>query len=399
ASSGGAGGASSGGAAGAGGSSSGGGAAGAGGSSSSGGAAGAGGGGAAGAGGEGGAAGGGGEGGAPAGTVLLLAGGTGDFLAGAYQPGPGWTSAKLTGKTAHGVGVAVTGGGEGVGVARAEPGGALRYALWSAGKWASMADVGPSVTTRDAPSIVGSASAVHVVFHGDDYKHYYAERSGKWAPAAEPVKPPAKEQSFGPSPAAIALVGADVVIAYAGDDGKLYEQVRSAGAWKPAAATGAALASLKPGLCSLDKGPELLAVYVRSSDKKLAWLARTAGTWSQAKDVEANTYSGDPLALAALSGGRAVLTFRGLDGKIYASVYDPGKNPPWAQPAAVASPNPAIKSGPSLAPGTGGTDAELAFVDAGSQAAYHSRLAGGKWSAPALVGGSGLLHAAVASMP
>jgi hypothetical protein len=362
----------------------------------------AGGGGAGGSGASGGGGSGGGGGSPVAPTLLLVATGSQHVALASFAEASGWSLTKMVGETSgHAPALAVAAGGVGVAVWRHSgslPLGLLRFATWSGG-WSMPAGLAGGVTARAAPAAVASGAAVHLLFHGDDFKHYFAAYQGAWSPTAEPVTAPAKPQSFGPEPGRIAALAAASIASFPGDDGMLYEQARAMGTWQPATAIAATSTKLTGAIVAMVGGAaELLAVYSRAGDKKIQWTARTSGSWSAPADVETNTFSGDPPSLVALAGGTAVLAFRGLDGKAYFSRYDPSQMAPWTVPAPIATPSPSVLSPPALAPGIGVAEAELVYVEAAG-AVHHARLAGGSWSAPAPVGGSGLVAAAIARTP
>ena len=52
-----------------------------------------------------------------------------------------------------------------------------------------------------------------------------------------------------------------------------------------------------------------------------------------------------------------------------------------------------------MAAGVGGADAEIGFVNTVDGKAYHARLTGMIWSAPALVGGTSLTTISITSAP
>ncbi|MCS6901419.1 MAG: hypothetical protein RMJ98_17355, partial [Myxococcales bacterium] len=111
-----------------------------------------------------------------------------------------------------------------------------------------------------------------------------------------------------------------------------------------------------------------------------------------------NALSDDPPALVGLPGGGALVAFRGTDGKIYWSTWNGSA---WNQAAALipGGANPKIKSGPSLARGLLG-DAELVFIqDDALGAISHATFTKGSWEAPSIVGGTGLVGAAIARTP
>src|SRR5262249_45430706 len=146
--------------------------------------------------------------------------------------------------------------------------GELRYSIADSNAWTPFVAVAAGVTTRARPSVAALGTA-HVAFHGEDFKHYYAEHQATWMPMAEPIGG-APQQSFGPSPPTVTVLGGNVVVAFAGDNGDLYDQTRTAGAWQPASAHSLGnVVSVTPALVALSQGPELMLLYVRKTDSKL----------------------------------------------------------------------------------------------------------------------------------
>jgi hypothetical protein len=357
-------------------------------------------------GGSAGSSGAGGDGGGPTGTVLLLANMTTKVLAASFHPNEGWSTALMPEEIDGRPAVATTGGGEGVGLVRELKTGALRWVGWSPMGWTPFSALGPGITSRAAPALGGDETGAHAIFHGDDYKHYYASFSaGAWAVKAEPVGG-AAAQAFGPNPGAVVGFDGKAVAAYPGSDGQLYVQERPAGAWE---SSGIALPSSKttqitPTAVKLGlPQPTLLLVFVRQEDAGLYWSSHIEGQmWSAPAPVSATALSQDPVALAPLANGKgAALAYRGLDGKIYVSRFDPAASPPWTPPAGIAVPNPSIPSTPALATGVGGADAELVYIDAATGKALHARLKGGAFGPATDVApnASGLTHASLASLP
>ncbi len=346
----------------------------------------------------------GGGGGSGGGTLLLLAGGPSSVLGASFVPNQGWTSQTLSGSTGDGTALTITTAGDGVGALRQTGTGALRFTVWSGASWTALGDVASQLTTRAAPALDSAGTAAQLVSHGDDYLHYYGAYQGSWNPTAELVKPQSQPQSFGPTPARIALLGSDVVVAFAGNDGSLYAQTRSGGTWQGAVNVTGSKIGLSPAIAALSSGAELMVVYVnddpnQSDDKKIFWSTRSAGLWSTPLKISDTIFTDEPPALAALAGGEALLAFRGTDGKPYTARYTPGANPPWSAAFGVDNPNPSVASPPAVAPGIGGVDAELAYVSQGTGSAAHTRLTGLSWATPVTVGGSGLGHVAIASAP
>ncbi len=345
-------------------------------------------------------------------TVLLaLAGGGTSIVGGEYHPGGTWAANTIMGpegtsgttaQTGFAPAIALLTPTSAIGVIGSSgSGGELFYTTWSSpGGFASFQAVAPGVTTGGAPSIAASGGSAYVVFLGTDFKHYLAVwGTSSWSVTDEPVTPPGGTQAFGPSPATIAALGADVVIAYAGNDHDLYDQTRSGSVWQPALAHGIAAQDLglTPTLIAPTASANLMIAYVRGTDSQIMFTAHTAGGWSTPAAVYATAFTNVAVALTALPGGRAVLAYRGQDTNLYWSIYTPGPAPTWSQPAAVATPNWSTPSTPALAPGVGGMQAEMVFVDGTTKDAEHVRLST-TWSTPEGVGGSGFTCAAVTSM-
>jgi hypothetical protein len=332
--------------------------------------------------------------------VLLLAGGGTKVLAGEFHPGVAWAVTQLSSTTDKAPGIAMTGANSATGVIRnTTVGNEVAYTTWAPGSFQAFTSIASGVTTQAAPSIAASGSRADVAFLGDDNKHYYAARLVAWNPIAEAVGGVAS-QSFGGSPAAVAALGSDTVVAFVGSNGDLYDQTRTGNAWLVASAhnLGNTLA-LQPSMIAPTTGPSLMIAYVRSTDAKILFTTRTGSVWTAPALIDPNSFTADPVALTALPGGEAVLAFRGLDQAIYFSRYTPGSVPLWSPPGPLVTPNVTTTSRPALAAGVGGVDAEIGFINAVDGKAYHARLTGTSWSAPVSLGGAQLTNVAITSAP
>jgi hypothetical protein len=129
---------------------------------------------------------------------------------------------------------------------------------------------------------------------------------------------------------------------------------------------------------------------------------RSASTkaWSAPAAIDVAATTKDGVRIAALPGGRAVVGFRGADGKPYASTYDAARATPWSSPAPLGGvANPAVLSVPAVAPGVCGEDAVAAFVDAAGNVSI-AGLRGTAWASRGpLAGISGATHVSVATRP
>ncbi|HVY45086.1 MAG TPA: hypothetical protein VHB21_04365, partial [Minicystis sp.] len=288
--------------------------------------------------------------------------------------------------------------------------GDVDFVLWNdggSGVWGSFAQLGADVSYT-GPLMAGGGGTIDLTFQGalsPTTRHYfYARRDASWGITAEPVAFSGND-SFGWDAAAVTRLGADTVIAYAGDNHDLYDQTRTTSGWLQA--SGHSLGNngigVAPALVALGAGgaADLMIVFVRSDTSpanQVQFTKRTPGnppSWSAPIAIDANAYSNAPPAAATLANGDVVVVFLGQDQKGYFSRWTGTPTRAWTVPAALSAGT--LASPPAVAPGVGSADAEIAFVDATSGAVFHARLAGTTLATPALVGGAALSHVAIAS--
>jgi hypothetical protein len=267
---------------------------------------------------------------------------------------------------------------------------ALQYATRGS-SWSGLAQIAAD-STIDTPSLASDgAGKLHVVYRGSDSKFYHGTFTGSWDAAADPVGGSAA-QSYGPSAPAAAWAGGLVVV-QDGSNGYLYDLALASSAWTatehPQALVATQGAIPSPSVIALSGGTsDLLVVFAHQGDYKLTSQARASGTWSAPALIDPNAYTTDPVALAALSGGRAVMVFRGGDQKAYFSLYNPSASSQWTAPAPLIAPNnPVIAGLPAVAPGICGDDAVAVYPPAPGQARL-VRLRGGSWVAPEAIPGT-----------
>lgn len=335
-----------------------------------------------------------GSGGAPPldGQAVFVALSSTTVTAGSFTEGGGWSVESSAAGGSQRPAVAMRGQDDALALFRDD--GALAYVTLDGAGWSSPANVGAAITTRATPALAAGSTSFAAVFHGDDFKHYFAAYASSFNPSAEAVGNP---QSFGPNPASIALLGTTSVLTFVGDDGNLYDQSRVGGVWQAASGHGLSGLDDTPAIVALDAGADLLVVFNRTSTA-VSFTTRSGAVWSTPADIP-SALTQDPVSLAPLSGGRAALAFRGTNGKVYAAIYDPGGGQPWSSPVAIDAPAGDTPSTPAVAPGVGGAEAELVYVTTGSGDVRHSRLQGSTWSASVSAGGSGLTSVAAASAP
>lgn len=350
--------------------------------------------------------GGGGSGGMSTGSILLLAGGPSSVLEATFEESAGWSTATLASGMTSAPAVAMEGEKAGLGVFLGPSGNAPLFVRWEGAGFTAPLAVGMQASAKGALSMVRGVDAYSVGFWGTDNAHYlvrYVGSMGGWS-LPEAVQPPGGFHSVGNSEPSVAMSGGDVILAHAGMDGKVYEQLRVAGEWQSATGhdVGGASITVAPTIVGLSGGADdLMIVYVRAANSQIGWMTRQAGApggWS-AGALITDALTQTSVAVAPLPNGGAVMAFRGLNSGVYTSLYTPGASPPWSAPAALASLAVTTPSRPALAPGLGEASAELAFVDAATGAARHARLVNGQWTDPQAIGGTGLQFVGMASHP
>jgi hypothetical protein len=328
----------------------------------------------------------------PGPVLLVLAGGAANIVGGSFN-GSSWTTTALTGTTTSSIALGITSARQGVGLIRGAAN-QLAYATW-AGSWVDFAPVATD-TTRGAPTLSPSGIGVQAVFHGLDYKFYYAAFDGAtWNPVAEPVGG-AASQSYGPIAPSVATLGTDATLGFidGANANGFTTQDRTGSVWQGKVLVGTPTNLGTPTVTALTAGPELMGVYERANDNQVMFATRTAGVWSAPAPV-ANALSYNPPSLVGLPGGSTLLAFRGTDGNAYYATYAAGA---WSAVGPLASPNIAVAAAPSVAPGVGGMVAEMALVETNGNA-YHTRFNGSTWSPPVFVASGFLLSAIIASAP
>jgi hypothetical protein len=325
---------------------------------------------------------------------LVLLGGNAGGLYGAHYKGAG----KFTVVSNSGAGASLSGppaivplAGGGFGAVYRDATSAL-FAMTYTGAFSTPARVGV-VVASDAPTLAALGANLHLLYRGGDGKHYRGLFSaGAWD-AADTAVTSASVQSFGPSSPTVAVLPGDALtIAYAGADQMLYRQTLTSTPTTAVPQIGTTIATVRPELVAMVDGPrDALVVYASAGDYKLRSTARDAQTklWSDPILIDPNAYTSEVISLAPMTRGRAMLVYKGANGKPYFSVYDPGAGAPspWSVLAElVTGANPTVASSPAVALGACGEDAVAAFAqDNGGVAVL--RYLGGAWTAPAMVPG------------
>jgi hypothetical protein len=307
-----------------------------------------------------------------------------------------------------GIGLAVMGMGVGVCVMRTNATGELRYATWN-GNWNPGFAAAPyplqdgqpmGYVANGSPSLAASQDKAFLAYLGTDLKYYYGELDNfQWAPGHEVISAGGKDAT-GSAPPAIAVLGTDPTVAYVGADGAVYDQTRKAGTWQAPVQHGLAgqSAVLQPALVALASGPELLLVYQDAATHELRFTARAGGVWSDPAPVAAGAVSDDPVSVAPLAAGGAVLAYRGKDNHLHTSLLS-ADGKVWSAPVTgVSGSDPALASPPAVALGAKGADAELLYLDA-NYTVYWARLQNGAFGMGSLFGSAGARLAVATGVP
>jgi hypothetical protein len=327
-------------------------------------------------------------------TVLFVGGSPGGCLGAELHPGGSWITTPLADATNLGTSLTFTSAGQGVAVISSTTGpGEVHAAIWSSTGWQPFSAPAAGAIAHSQPFVDANGGPVaHVIFQSQSFVYYYLAYSGVWTSLPESAG------SYGPVAASIASLGADATIGFI--DGQAphvnYAATsdRTGGSWQVPEDIASANSTIPASIIALSAGPELMMVYVQNGGSQIMFTTRTAGAWSTPAPVT-NGVTNDRVALAPLPGGGAIMAFHGSDDFLYWNLYSGGA---WSPAAAFAAPNVSVSTTPAVTHGISGDTAEIAFVEAGG-AAYHASLAGGVWSAPVLIGGTGLNGVALASWP
>jgi hypothetical protein len=347
-------------------------------------------------------------------TLLLLGGSsTSNLLAGTFTVGGGWATTTLADQASFGPSLTTDSTGRGVGVYASTTGNTVSSTVWSGGVWGAPAPVAASAVARSTPGIDATGSATsYVIYQDTSYHYWYLAYGGTWS--SPEMVGTSGNQYFGPFAATVApLAGTTPTVSFfdgttgmANPTNVVTTADRNGGVWdskNAALGTTPNIVSntnqppyvIPTAIVTLSGGNNQLLVYVDVSTQ-IQYLTRSGITaWSAPLPVAgATTFT--PVALAPLPGSDAILAFRGQDGKLYSTVYSFIAGT-WSAVAPFSSPNVAVDTSPAVTHGIAGDTAEIAYVAAGK--AYHARFSGGTWSAPVLVGGSGLTGVAIAAAP
>jgi hypothetical protein len=274
---------------------------------------------------------------------------------------------------------------------------ALSSTASSGTTWSALTQIG-AATTSGPPALSTIGPDLHLVYLGSNGKYYHGTFSnGFWDAAGDPVGGVGASQSFGPTAVGMTTVGGVLLFAHRGGSGpQLYAEEWSSGTWTSGPVSTAQSDVVPPAVIALNGGAaDAMVAFLRVTDFKVSFATRTSGTWSTPAILDTTIYSSDPVALAPMSGGRALLVFRGSDNVAYFSTYSGSA---WSLPAQpVLSSKPALSGPPAAAAGACGDDAVVVLPVSGSDALVVS-YTGGAWSAPsALTGATSATGAAIAT--
>jgi hypothetical protein len=341
-------------------------------------------------------------------TVVLA--GNGSSLVGAVALGGGpFTTRTLTGSAAFAPALVATAAGFEALVAMdvdAGGGGALFGLGLSGGTWGSPVALGAAAGAIDAPAIAAMGTTVQGVYLNPQNLYLHAQFNGtSWDTGADKVEVGSAPQSFGPVRASAAASATELVIAYEGNDGHLYAQSwTGAGGWQAAVKIGSdtLATNTAPAVVALaGDSSDFLVVYAiagTSTTNYLDYALRTAATktWGTPAVINATAYTPYAPSLAPMSGGGAIVGWRGGNNSPYTMAFTPSPSPAWTAPVPIASVN--VTAAPSLATGTCGNEAVAALATNGTVTI--ATYANGAWVPSMPISGiSGASFAAIATSP
>jgi hypothetical protein len=365
--------------------------------------------------------------------TVLLAGGPSGTLAAVLDRAGTWAPTPFAQGTTHLPSVAfLPTVNQAVGLVMDDADGLAHFTVWDGAAWSAFAAVSPFLTPtttpafdgklRGASAMVGVSDTAHVILWDSLFHYWYQSYSaGTWAapvPLAVSTAPlcsaySARLANLAGVPKA-AFVDGTCTSSLTTNHAYAMDVVAGVGQGAQDVSAGtlpyvdiATFPDAPPTLIALTGGTaDLMMAYLRCPTSgcttlQVFWSVRNtgSGTWSTPAQVPNGVVTADPVALAPLPAGGAMLAFRGTDGKLYAMTYSAatgwGTTAPTNLAAASTTPSP-----PALAKSVGTADVELAFIDAADGSARHMRYTAGTWTAPTAIGAAtGLTRVALASGP
>jgi hypothetical protein len=273
---------------------------------------------------------------------------------------------------------------EGVGVVLQHTSNIFQYTIWNPNTqlWSSFASIqdGETPLTTIAVAISSSEFAAHLVYrssNGLNPNNYISFNDGSWSPPVIVANAISNQLSGDIG----ALSSEDVGLAFASSKNIQYIE-RTGSGWPSFAndidtTTSMGNITISPSLVVLENaGADLMVVFV-ASDGKIYSRRRISNTWSPTLQIGSGTTT-HRVAIAPLANNRAVVAFRGSDGKLYTSVHNGASPGTWSVPAPLSGgAGILINDAPALAPGVGvspnGAIAELAYIATSDSKPYHVR--------------------------
>lgn len=336
------------------------------------------------------------------GTVAVLAGDDAALSGSISVNGAAWAGGAIGGGAAKSIPALVAFGAGFVGATRG-PSDALQ-AIPATTTFAAPVAIG-AATTNASPALAVVGTSAHVVYSSaaaaSVSKFFHGTNAGSgWDAATDPVQPPAGTQSFGPSAAAIAAAGTDLVFAQDGDDNGLYVQSLAGATWGAAAGVVGAgtYKPAPPALVSVSGTYDVVVAYVDKDTRRISAAGRNAGTkaWAAPAPIDSLATTDEGVSIARVGTAKLVIVYRGQNGKAYASIGTIGAaGLSWTAGAPLGPSAVDVDSAPSVATGVCGDDAIAVYASAGLVRA--TRLHGTTWSSPEPVTGASGARVAVAT--
>jgi len=288
-----------------------------------------------------------------------------------------WTTQEIPSGTASAAALAGNAVDGAVGLIQRAGTNNVQSLKWSGASWSVPADVAPTSTGVDGPSLSGTSCGVAAAWRVSPTLYSFNSYGTAWLAANEAIG------AAGSSVAGdIATTGTDATFVY-NDAGTIRAINRSAVWGAPVAIATGAAATSAPRIVKMNGGAatDVMVVYADAGAGNPAWfVTRSNGVWAAKKALDATALLADRPSLVAGPSGTAMVALRKADSKVYVSFYVAGI---WSVPAAVTGAI-NVTSAPSITTGITGATAELAYIAGGK--AYHARYVGSAWTTPAVVG-------------
>lgn len=304
------------------------------------------------------------------GSVAVFGGGASDSF-GSVSTGSGaFTTQNFAGVSTVALPSAVSFGTGFQAVFHAGGSNALMSSAYASPTWTTPAAISGTLV-REMPTLAAEGTTLHLVYQAnddagtDEFKYFHGTLSGSTWTAGDPMGSGAG-QSSGPHAPGAAGLPFEVVTGQVGGDSNIYARSFTT-SWQSAmqitGGTGddGTFGTAARVVALTGSTADVMLVYTADTTNTFTFAKRTSGVWTTPAQVNSTAYTTEPFNLAALSGGGAIITWRGADSpnKGYATVFN---GTSWSTPVPITTV--AVTSAPAVSHGNCGSVAIATYAKA-----------------------------------